>query len=143
MAQVIWPALVPFSVFLLEKNRKRKILLVALSLGGLIVALIGLYYLVFYPVQADISYRHLVYQNNSQGGLSQLDLAVYFTVTVGPLLVSSIKRMDILGLIMGLSFMVSALFYIQCLTSVWCFFAAAISFVIYFIERDLSRREVA
>jgi hypothetical protein len=48
--------------------------------------------------------------------------------------------MYVLGIIMGLSFMVSAVFYMKCLTSVWCFFAAVISFVIYFIVRDLSER---
>jgi hypothetical protein len=35
---------------------------------------------------------------------------------------------------------VSALFYIRCLTSVWCFFAAVISFVIFYIVHDAHRK---
>ena len=91
-------------------------------------------------VHADISSRHLVYQNDLHGGFGKVALALYFAVTVIPLLVSGIRRMYVLGIIMALSFIVSAVFYMQCLTSVWCFFAAVISFVIYFIVRDLSEK---
>jgi hypothetical protein len=31
---------------------------------------------------------------------------------------------------------VSALFYIRCLTSVWCFFAAVMSFWVFYIVHD-------
>jgi hypothetical protein len=138
MAQVIWPALIPVSVLLLEENKTRKKLLVALFLAGLYVALSTLYGLVRYPVHADISSRHLVYLNDSYPGFGKIGLAMYFTVTVIPLFVSGIRWMYVLGIIMGLSFAVSAVFYMKCLTSVWCFFAAVISFVIYFIAGDLS-----
>lgn len=137
MAQVIWPALIPVSVLLLEENRTRKNILIALTLGGVYIALANLYGLVLYPVHADISSRHLVYQNDLHPGFGKTALALYFTVTVVPLLVSGIGRMYVMGIIMGLSFLVSAVFYMECLTSVWCFFAAVISFVIYFIVKDL------
>lgn len=137
MAQVIWPALIPVSVLLLEEDRTRKKILLALLLAGLYVALSNLYGLVVYPVHAEISSRHLVYQSDLHAGFGKVGLALYFGVTVIPLLVSSVRRMYVLGIIMALSFVVSAVFYMQCLTSVWCFFAAVISFVIYFIVRDL------
>jgi len=41
---------------------------------------------------------------------------------------------------MALSCLVTAIFFTQYLTSVWCFFAALISGVIYWILRD-SKRE--
>lgn len=140
MAQVIWPALIPVSVLLLEQNGARKKILSALLLAGLYVALSNLYGLVLYPVHADISSRHLVYQNDLHAGFGKVGLALYFGVTVLPLLVSGIKRMYVLGIIMALSFVVSAVFYMNCLTSVWCFFAAVISFVIYFIVGDLREK---
>ena len=140
MAQVIWPAMIPLSVLLLEKDGTRKKIMGALFLAGLYVALSNLYGLVLYPVHADISSRHLVYLNDLHDGFGKAALAMYFGATVIPLLVSGIRRMYILGIIMGLSFMVSAVFYMKCLTSVWCFFAAVISFVIYFIVKDLSEK---
>lgn len=140
MAQVIWPALIPVSVLLLEEDRTRKKILAVLLLAGLFVALTNLYGLVLHPVHADISSRHLVYQNDLHAGFGKAALALYFAVTVIPLLVSGIRRMYVLGIIMAVSFMVSAVFYMKCLTSVWCFFAAVISFVIYFIVRDLSEK---
>jgi len=65
---------------------------------------------------------------------------VYLTATIGPLFVTSVKRVYILGVIMGAAFIVSALFYVRCLTSVWCFFAAVISFVVFYIIRDAHRQ---
>ena len=44
--------------------------------------------------------------------------------------------MHIFGSIIAVSFLVSAIFYTRCLTSVWCFFAAVISFVVYYIIYD-------
>ena len=41
---------------------------------------------------------------------------------------------------MGLSFIVSALFYVRCLTSVWCFFAAVISFVVFYMIHDAHKK---
>jgi hypothetical protein len=140
MAQVIWPALIPVAVLLLEEDAARKKALFALLLAGLYVALSNLYGLVVNPVHAEISSRHLVYQNDLSAGFGKIGLALYFAVTVLPLLVSGVRRMYVLGLIMALSFVVSAVFYMQCLTSVWCFFAAVISFVIYFVIRDLNRK---
>jgi hypothetical protein len=140
MAQVIWPAMIPVSVLLLEENGTRKRILSALVLAGMYIALSNLYGLTLYPVHADISSRHLVYLNDLHPGFGKAALGLYFAVTVIPLLVSGIRRMYILGIIMGASFLVAAVFYMKCLTSVWCFFAAVISFGIYFIVKELSER---
>lgn len=143
MARVIWPAMIPLSVLLLEKNGTRKKILGALLLVGLCIALTNIYSLYFYPVHAVSCCSHLVYQNDQPVAFGKVGLALYFLVTVIPLLVSGIRRMYVLGIIMGLSFIVSAVFYLKSLTSVWCFFAAVISFVIYFIVRDLSEKHPA
>ena len=140
MAQVIWPAMIPVSVLLLEEKGTRRKVLLALFFAGLYVALSNLYGLAVYPVHVLISSRHLVYQNDLHAGFGKIGLALYFAVTVIPLLVSGVRRMYVLGIIMALSFTVSAVFYMECLTSVWCFFAAVISFIIYFIVRDLSEK---
>jgi len=61
---------------------------------------------------------------------------IYLIVTITPLFISSIKRTHIMGVLMFLSCLVTAIFFTQYLTSVWCFFAALISGVIFWILKD-------
>lgn len=136
MAQAVWPVMIPLSVFLMEENKIRKRILAVLLAIGSIVALYYLYRMVFFHIAATIVGNHISYQSNSQNPFGVVDQVLYLAATLIPLFVSSIKRAYILGIIMTLSFVISAVFYMQCLTSVWCFFAAVISFVVFYIIRD-------
>jgi hypothetical protein len=140
MAQIMWPVVVPLSVLLMEKKRLRKKFLVLLLAGGGVVALYYVYSLVFYNPQAEISRFHIAYRNTFQYPYSRIAVGLYLAATLVPLFISSIKRTWILGTIVGASFIVSVVFYTKCLTSVWCFFAAVISFVIYYIIRDAHKK---
>jgi hypothetical protein len=136
MAQVVWPVLIPLSVLLLEENKTRKRILSGLLKVGVAI---GLYYtarLILYPVHAQIIGKHIVYQDTSIDPSGLAAISVYLIATITPLFVSSVKRVHVLGTIMSISFIVSALFYVRCLTSVWCFFAAVISFMVFYIIRD-------
>jgi len=140
MAQVIWPLMVPLSVLLMEKNIVRKRILLALLAAGAVVAFYYMYSLVFYRAYADISRLHIAYQSTFKNPFSTITIVLYLAATIAPLFVSSIKRTYILGIIIVLSFIVSVVFYTKCLTSVWCFFAAVISFVIFYIIRDAHKK---
>jgi hypothetical protein len=140
MAQVLWPILIPLSVLLLEENTKRKRILFALLIVGIAIGSYYLYRTMIYDIYAEVSSRHIVYQGANQDPLIVLAMFFYVTATIVPLFVSSTKRTYILGIIMGASFIVSAVYYMKCLTSVWCFFAAVISFVIYYIVRDSHKK---
>jgi hypothetical protein len=87
-------------------------------------------------MHAEIVSRHVVYQDTAANSLGLVTIVLYLFATVVALFVSSTKRVYVLGVIMGLSFIVSALFYIRCLTSVWCFFAAVMSFWVFYIVHD-------
>ena len=140
MAEVIWPILVPLSVLLMEENKIRKRILWALQTVGAAVGLYYLYRLIFYDIHAEISVRHIVYQNAAPYSSTVISIIFYLVATILPLFVSSIKRIYIVGIVMGISFIVAALFYRQCLISVWCFFAAVISFVIFYIIKDAHKK---
>jgi len=140
MAQVIWPVMIPVSVLLMEKNKTRKRILFVLLAAGTSAALYGLYNLVFHPVHAEISGMHIIYKNNFNNSLGLPALLFYMAVTVIPFFVSGIKRMYVLGIVMGLSFIAAAVFYMQYVTSVWCFFAAVVSFVIFYMIRDSHKK---
>lgn len=140
MAQVIWPMIVPLSVLLMEKNKIRKRILFTLMAAGAAVGLYYMYSLLFYHAHADIYRMHIAYQSTFRDSHSMIAIVLYLAATIAPLFVSSIKRTYILGIIIILSFIISVVFYTKCLTSVWCFFAAVISFVIFYTIRDAHKK---
>jgi hypothetical protein len=140
MAQIIWPLVVPVSVLLMEKKKPRKKILIGLLAAGGAVALYYSYSLVFYRPYAEISRFHIAYQSTFHDPYSKIAIALYLAATLVPLFISSINRTYILGAIVGVSFLVSVVFYTKCLTSVWCFFAAVISLVVYYIIRDAHKK---
>lgn len=127
-AQVVWPIIVPLSVLLLEKDcNNRKPLRVILVIG-LLVASYMAYCLVFYNVRASISCYHIQYDVYYPIQLKFSGI-FYFIPTVIPPIISSIKRLRLLGVIILLSYIFTDIFYENYLVSVWCYFAAIISMV--------------
>ena len=143
MAQVIWPLLVPIAVLLMEQNKIRKKILCILIAVGAVAAAYYTYSMIFFHAYAKISYLHIEYKTRNQtpmGILGIAGIASYLIATLAPFFVSSMKRAYILGIIIGLSFIVSVIFFTLYLTSVWCFFAAVISFLIYYDIRASHRK---
>lgn len=140
MANVLWPVMIPISVLLMEEKSKRRSILRILLIMGMSLSLYYAFCLLFFNVSPQITGYHVLYNNDFPEWLSMPAFIVYLIVTITSLFVSSIKRTHLLGLLMFLSCLVTAIFFTQYLTSVWCFFAALISGVIFWILRD-SKRE--
>ena len=136
MAQVIWPLMIPVSIMLMEKNNRRKRILRILSGLGLSLSIYYSYCLLTFSVNPEISGHHILYKNGFPHSISNPAFAVYLIVTITPLFISGIKRTWLLGILMTLSCLIAAIFFRQYLTSVWCFFAALISGVIFWILSD-------
>jgi hypothetical protein len=140
MALVIWPLMIPFSVLHMEKSRKKKRILLLLLIAGGVLSAYYSYCLLFYSVSPQIMGYHIQYYNDFPKSLKMVSFAIYLIVTITPLFVSSIKRTHLLAILMTLSCLVTAIFFTQYLTSVWCFFAALISCVILWILSDSRRK---
>ena len=140
MACVVWPVMVPLSVLLMEKNAGRKRILWVMLVVGLLMALYYAICLILFKVSAHPSYYHIQYRTEFNPYVERVNLPLYLMVTVAPLLISSIKKTYLLGLLMFLSCMISLLFFSQFLTSVWCFFAAINSGIIFWILRDAKKK---
>jgi hypothetical protein len=140
MAQVFWPIMIPLAVLHMEKNIKKiKVLRILLGFG----ALVSLYYalcLYYYHATPQINGYHILYTVDSPKILTFIAFVLYLITSITPLFISSIKRTHLLGILMSISCLVSIIFFTLYLTSVWCFFAAFISAVIFWILRD-SKRE--
>jgi hypothetical protein len=136
MADFLWPMMIPLSVWFMEEMKKRKRVLLILLILGSSLSFYYAYCLVFYNVNPEISGYHIYYKTDFPRSLSMPAFIVYLIVTITPLFVSSIKRTHLMGVLMFLSCLVTAIFFTQYLTSVWCFFAALISGVVFWILRD-------
>jgi hypothetical protein len=136
MALVIWPMMIPLSVFFMEENKKRKRILWILLIIGATLSLYYIVCLLLFNVNPQIMGYHIQYNSGFPKSIALAVFATYLIATITPLFVSSIKRTHLLGILMFLSCLVTAIFFTQFLTSVWCFFAALISGVIYWILRD-------
>lgn len=136
MADVLWPTIIPMSVLLMEDNLKRKKILLVLLGMGITLSLYYAFCLFNFNVIPEIRGYHIHYKTTFPAYLSMPAFIIYLIVTITPLFISSIKRTHLLGVLMFLSCLVTAIFFTQYLTSVWCFFAALISGVIFWILKD-------
>jgi hypothetical protein len=136
MADVLWPVMIPLSVLLMEENKKKKSILTILLIMGVSLSLYYTFCLLFFTVTPQIMGFHILYNTSFPKSLSMPAFVVYLIVTITPLFISSIKRTHLMGILMFFSCLVTAIFFTQYLTSVWCFFAALISGVVFWILRD-------
>ena len=141
MAQVFWPIMIPLAVLYMEKNRKKKRILWILFAVGSTVSIFYIYCLLNFHVIPEISGYHIYYNDTENPKiLSFIAFGLYLVTSITPLFVSSVKRTHLLGILMSLSCLITIIFFTQYLTSVWCFFAALISAVIFWILMDSKRK---
>ncbi len=140
MADVLWPFIIPLSVLLMEKNARKKKILSLLFLTGLAVSIYYICCLIFLKATPEINGYHIQYNSDFPKIIAYPIFGFYLIATITPLFVSSIERTHVLGVLMFFSCVVTAIFFTQFLTSVWCFFAALISAVIFWILRDSKRK---
>jgi hypothetical protein len=136
LAQVLWPTLIPVSVLLMEESGKRKRLMRILLGMGLALSMYYIFCLIFFNVTPEITGYHILYTTNFPDLFAIPAFIVYLIVTITPLFVSSIKRTHLMAILMFFFCLITAIFFTQYLISVWCFFAALISGVIFWILRD-------
>ncbi len=140
MAQVFWPVMIPLAVLYMEERKKRKKILKVLLGSGIILSLYYIVCLILIPVTPEISGYHIVYVEVMPKALQFIAFSIYLITSIAPLFISTVNRTYLLGILMSLSCLVTMIFFTQFLTSVWCFFAAIISLVIFWILRDARKK---
>lgn len=141
-AQVVWPFFIPFSIMLLEKEKKRKKILLFLTIIGSVQALLLGSGMLIYSVSSEILHSHIRYvldfpiANRWFGGV------LYIIATGVSPFISSIRRLRLVGIIVLCSFLFTRILYEQNVISVWCYFAALISFVILVVILQFKKEKV-
>ncbi len=139
-AQVVWPIMVPLSMLRMETfPKQKKILKVFLGIGILLASYLA-FCLGYYDVSANIDCYHISY-NLDYPKITLLLGILYFLPTVIPPMLSSIKRLRLLGTTIFFSYLITHIFYKDYLISVWCYFAAIISLIILSIIMKLNKKK--
>lgn len=127
-SHVLWPAFVPFSIGHMETVPWRKKVIRGFQLTGIAVAFYLLYFIIRYPITSEIR-EHVVYvfPNFHIPPV----LVLYIAATCLSALFSSQRIVNLFGALAFVLFVVAFWFYYVAFFSVWCFFAAILSVVIF------------
>ena len=130
VAFFFWPFYVPLSIYLLEDNKQRKRLILVLVFLGLCL---GSYLLLSFLSEtwAASVVNCSIYYHFTIPGHEVLLALLYLAVTFGPFLISSRKSVNHLGILNIIFCAIAAYIYYTDFISVWCFFAAVLSTMIF------------
>lgn len=139
-AKVFWPFFVPLAVLLVEPERIRRRILIALCAAGAGAAIFFLGSILTYNHSAHILGGHVVY--SAEPHLPETVRFAYLVTTGIAPMFSSHRAVQLLGLIVTAGALVTFFFYWDAFASVWCFFAAAGSVVIltHFVQARRAQR---
>jgi len=128
-SHVLWPMYVPFAMGVLETVRWRKRAILAFGVAGIAVGLYLLYSIVNRPLVAAVVGGHIVY--TSPHFYLVPVMVLYLASTCVSCFFSSHGFIKLFGVLSLLSFVAAYLVHVRALVSIWCFFAAILSVLIY------------
>lgn len=128
-AQVAVPLLMPAAVLLMEPPGWRRKAILALTGIGAFVAAWDFYGLAFFPSQVRIEQHSIAYRNVLTGNFWVSCL--YVLATCGALLLSTHRVVKTYGLVNVVGLTIVDLVKEYAFASVWCFYAAIMSGMIY------------
>lgn len=128
-SHVLWPVYIPVAVLLIELPGWRRRALLVLVTAGALVGTYLLYILAVFPVLSRPIVQHIEYVSPHFFALAVMTLYLMST-TLSPLL-STHRTVKVFGALALLSFAAAYFFYVTWFISVWCFFAALLSAVVY------------
>ena len=136
IAYALWPIYVPFSAYLLETDRRRRIIIMICQGVGLFVGLMLLLNIIRYPIGVSAGCCNLSYQVVAP----EMHIVPYLLAVSIPFLISRQRSLALFGL--GVALSLGAAAYLVTATavpSVWCFFAAVLSGGLYLHFRYAAR----
>lgn len=128
-SHVLWPVYVPLAVLLIEPPGRGQRTLLAFVATGIVVGTYLLYVLVAFPIVSRPTGQHIEYV--SPHFFAAVVMTLYLlSTTLSPIL-STHRMVKVFGILAFLSFGAAYFFYTTWFISMWCFFAALLSAVVY------------
>lgn len=131
-AIAFWPAWVPWSIYLIERKRKRKKIVKLTGIIGLTGSFIATTILLTSDIKPYVTGHSIAYAliNFKRYWPANLEFLVYIIPTLLPFFISSARTLRLTGYLIAASMILSQIINQEASASVWCFFAAGISFYI-------------
>lgn len=145
-AWVLWPILMPFSIYKTETPGLKKKINFFLFLLGCVSGIHSIYTLITgnpTPLVNDFHIDYTVTTSALETKIQVIQQLTYVVVTVVPLFFSSLKGTKILAIANFIALALAFVFFKHSLPSTWCFFAAILSGIIYWIVRMNSKKIIA
>jgi hypothetical protein len=134
----LWPFWIPLSLYSVEEDERRKKILSIALCAGILLSVIYFINFLIYPVSAKIVNQSIQYGDGASSKYSLLQKLVYAGVVLIPCFISSVRYIWIFGILGAIAWIIAQGFYEVNFISVWCFFAAVISIVIFWIMLNLT-----
>jgi len=128
-SHVLWPIYVPAAVWLAEPAGRQRRALSLFLLGGVLVGIFLMYGMVANPIVAIQVGHHVDYE--SPHFYLTVVLVLYLAATTMSAIFSSHRVVRLFGFLLLVSAGAAYFAYSRWFISVWCFFAAVLSAVIY------------
>jgi hypothetical protein len=144
-AWVLWPILMPYSIYHIEEPGVKKKINFYLLLLGIVSGLHSIYMLFadnVQPLVNDFHIDYIVSTSTFEKKIQIIQQISYVVVTVLPLFVSSLKGAKVLATANFIALISAFIFFKHSLPSTWCFFAAILSGIIYWIVRMNSKKTI-
>lgn len=135
-AQVVWPIWLPASFVMMEDDPKRKKFLRLFLIPGIVVASYFLYCIITLPLTTESINHHVFYRLAFPVPLIPYAAALYLSATLIPPLYSRIYKVQMIGVVLFVSYIIARLFFQPSLISVWCFLAIGIAGLVYMVLRE-------
>ncbi len=139
-AMLFWPIWIPFVMYKLEKQELRKSILGTFLMCGILLVCYFVWQMGCAGGQAWIENHHVTYDIGLTEWQYYITGIIYAIVTIGSMFVSSIPFMWSFGIATLIALLISFIFYKFWLISVWCFFCAILSILIYAIICNKNRK---
>lgn len=128
-SHVLWPIFTPIAILLIEDDPARIKLLRMCAAVGALTSLYLLISILREPVTAHIVHSSIAY--HSPNLYPYTSMLMYLIATCGSCFLSSHRLINFFGAVLFLSFLIAYLAFNATFFSVWCFFAAILSLIIY------------
>jgi hypothetical protein len=128
-SHVLWPTFVPLSIFLMEPEGWRRRVLKMFVALGCFVSFYFLYFLILETAHVEVVNKSIAYV--APHFFVTFILSPYSVATCASCLFSSHRYVNLFGVLAFLSALAAYHFYHQTFVSVWCFFAAILSIIVY------------
>ncbi len=128
-AQGILPLLMPLAVVLMEPPGRRRDIILGLTGIGALVFVWDVYGLIALPSQCFVEQHSVAYRNPMTGNF--LISCLYILATCGALLLSSHRIVRYYGVLNVVALTIAEIVKEYAFASVWCFYAAIMSIMIY------------